>query len=162
MFGWQSKRILTQIVANIPPSMRLKAADYKKRLQLLEEQSQRRKHAVELLQEVSNVLFAARSTGMSRNTVQRIRKCIIINNTLKLERLTSNTICAGRPTVINYEDFSLIIQRLTHASERGLAVEEPVFKQILSRVNAKGRNGYKNGVSSDAAVRTYRAHNKNI
>lgn len=146
----------------MPPSMRRQAADHKRRITRLQEQANQRLVALQMLREGHAVRSIARATGFSRGTVQRLRKCLTDKDEGKLSHLTSTTICAGRPRTITNEEATLLNSRLKLASKRGFAVNNSGFKHVLYRIAADGRNGYRNGIPSDAAVRTYRAHNPDI
>lgn len=146
----------------MPPSMRRQAAEYKKRVERLEDQSAARLLALRLLDEGRAIQFTSRSTAVSRSTVQRLKKCIKTNNTELLTRFTCKTIQPGRPLVINTEKAKLINQRLKIPLSRRFAVGQPQFKHFLSRISADGCTRYANDVPSNDAVPTYRAQNSDL
>lgn len=142
--------------------MRRQAVNNKKRSEKLLQQSKDRALAVRLLKEGNTIRETARITGVTRSTIQRIRNCITSDDKDGIRRMTSTKTRAGRPTVISTDEAAMINERLKLAAKRGFAVDNHTFKHVLSRVAADGRKGYQRGVPSDEAVRTYRAHNRDI
>lgn len=74
-----------------------------------------------------------------------------------LERLTTDSICTNRPTVINSEVEIKIKERLKVALQSRFAVKNSTFKHVLPRFAVDGRIDQCYGVCNYKSVRIYRA-----
>lgn len=142
--------------------MRKQTADHKRRKLKLQLQSEKRHRVVSLLKEGTTIRRASAQTGVNRGTVQRIKNHMTPGQENELQRLIGTQIFAGRQSVIRESEATLINNRLKLAAQRGFAVDIDSFRHILSRIAADGRQGYSNQLPSDEAIRTYRAHNRDI
>ena len=61
-----------------------------------------------------------------------------------------------RSNVLSIEEERIIVERLKFATSRGFAIDLEGLKSIMARVAADVCPGWKHGVSSDDAVRSFR------
>lgn len=103
-----------------------------------------------------------RRTVFSRTTLSRLKQCLDTEHTTRLDHLFSQSIQTGSKHVVNDEEANVINERLKIVAERGFAVDAHNCKHVLSRVASDGPEGWKNKLTSDETVRTYRARYKDI
>lgn len=84
------------------------------------------------------------------------------NDAELLERLASDYVYSGRPTVINSKDVTPINEGLKLAWQHGFAMNNSTIKHVLFRIATDVSKDYRDGVGSDETVRTYRSHHLEI
>lgn len=147
----------------MPPSMRRQTALAKERDARDDEQKEQRALAVSMFRRGRSVREVADFCGISKSTAGRLKQSTYKGNERKLEKLLNpRDNRAGRRTIWSPEEAEALNDRVKYAAQNGFVVDAPTMKSALKRISGDGRLGYRKKVPSDAAVRTYRALNRDI
>lgn len=149
-------------ICTMPKSIRRQAEDAKLLIQKGVAISKDREKALRLLREGKHsVRTIAVSTNVSKSTASRMSQCLSRNDEEGVQKIVSAA-RRGRRHVLTVEEESTIVQRLVHAAKEGAPVRNDALKSMMIQVASDGRPAWKNGIPSDAALRSFRARHSEL
>ena len=142
--------------------MRRQTKQRKRSESILERRRQGRREAVRLLQVTSlSLRKISAAKGISKSVVGELKELLRV----KYDDIISNIWRKngpGRKTVLSEEEERMIVNRLCFAAGRGFTVDHDGIRRIMARVVLDGRRGWRNNLTSDDAVRAFRALHREI
>lgn len=156
--GWYQRARRT-----MPLSMRRQTALEKKRQLRDATARDERMKAVAVLRSGGTVPAAMRASGVKKMTCRRLHKAVKYQDDESLSKLlnpANNR--AGRRRVIAKDESEMIKERIRFAASRGFAFDVDTLKGVMGEIASDGRPGFRttNGTPSDAAIRHWRATNR--
>ena len=156
----------------MPISMRRQTIKHKKSIQKRTIRCQNRTEALTLLKSrggkgkttkksLSNRDIATMA-GVPRTVVNELCMLLQDNNYGIINKLISPDTKAGRTTVLSPEEERIEVQRLKFVASRGAAVGYCSLRYMMAKIAADGRKGYKNGIPSDEALRSFRSRHRDL
>lgn len=147
----------------MPPSMRRQTHFRKQKEKKRIQQAEGRSKAVELLQDGRHSLREITNlTGVPKSTVGELKELLRLKDQDGIERKLNKTVSPGRRTVLSSTEQKMIVDRLLFGASRGFAMGVDDVRDMMSRIAADGRVGWKNGVPSPDAVRAFRARYREL
>lgn len=147
----------------MPASMRKQTRQHARRAKYGARAVDAQLKAVELLEDGLSIRKTSETTGLRKSFVGNLRQQLKKNGKAStLSAVNEARRGRGRGTVLTREEEKMIVDRLVFAAQRGFAVGVAGLKYVMSQIAADGRPGWKRGVPSDDAIRSFRARNRDI
>lgn len=145
----------------MPLSMRRQTAIRKKQVAQRETEKRKRTHALAMIRRGQSVRSAAKEAGISASTAQRLANAARQSDKVSLEKLLDPiTHHAGRKTVLSEAEQELVVSKAFQAARSGMAIDNNMMRNVQSLIANDGRKGFKKGMPSDDALRSFRARNR--
>ena len=151
------------LCSTMPQSMHKQSANQRRRLRKGIDEQQHRKKALNLLREKRSIRYVADACSISKSTAGRIAHCLKKDDKAQLSCLLNPVdFHRGRRTVWHASQATQLNKKIKEAAENGFAVDASGMKFVLQQICNDGRRSYQHGAQSSAAIRTYRAKNRDI
>ena len=151
------------LCSTMPQSMRKQSANKHGRLRKGIDEQQNRKKALNLLQEKRSIRYVADACSIFKSTAGRIALCLKNDDKAQISRLLNPVdFHRGRRNVWHASGATQLNKKIREAAENGFAVDTSGMKFVLQQICNDGRRSYQYGAPSSAAIRTYRAKNRDI
>ena len=100
--------------------------------------------------------------GEPRTVVNELCMLLQDNYYGAINKLISPDTKAGKTTVLSPDEERIVVQRLKFVASRGAAVGYCSLRYMMAKIAADGRNGYKNGIPSEEALRSFRSRHRDL
>lgn len=147
----------------MPPSIRAQAAAAKRRETRDNQIAKDRATAVQMLRSGAAVAEVVKLTPVKRTTADRIKQCIDKKDSEGLQKLLSpHENRAGRPAVLSPIENKMMRESMVKGAERGFAFSTQTALNLMADIASDGRDGYDGNIPSMAALRSWRARNRQV
>lgn len=147
---------------NMGLSMRRQTKKRKRTDQIIAKRREGRAKALKLLQTTTYSLREISSrTRVTKSIVGQLKELLKLKDEMGIDGLLKAVTLWVGPFFTDEEE-RMIVERLCFCASRGFAITQNVLKRIMARIAADGRNGWRNGVPSDDAIRSFRSRHREI